>query len=194
MDSVQLSSTSSVVRESKDNELLKSNVLRSYFLKSSDLPPVPEDVISAERAGKHFAETDRQSPPRKPAKIPINELSSSIVASHKLMQAIQQQNSKDVEQKTEDCVSSANSVPHCRPGPSLVLTLPLLPSDSHPVVAMPQSKQRLFDEFFIIGAEPSAVESLKVSDVAYLPPSVLFQYPNLPENSDWYVPSGLSRG
>ena len=42
----------------------------------------------------------------------------------------------------------------------------------------------LFEEFFIIGAETSIVEDMK--EPTSLGSQILFQFPNLPENVQWY--------
>jgi len=88
-------------------------------------------------------------------KIPVNEISNSIAGGHKLME-----------------VSKAKT--------SLKLTLPTLNKSVHEFL----HNDRLFEEFFIISAPLSAIDSMSIP--GYLPSSILFQYPNLPENSDWY--------
>lgn len=71
---------------------------------------------------------------------------------------------------------------------------PPLPSP----VSQQQLKARLFEEFFIVGVDTVAIEGMKTtSQVTYLPPERLFQYPGLPENSSWYLtqskPAAIAR-
>jgi hypothetical protein len=47
-------------------------------------------------------------------------------------------------------------------------------------------RNRLFKEFFIIGAIPSVFNSTVIKDSVYIQPTVLYQYPNFPQNINWY--------
>lgn len=47
---------------------------------------------------------------------------------------------------------------------------------------------KLFEEFFIIGVDSEEVRNIdkKGCEVFSVPPTKLFQYPNLPQNANWY--------
>jgi len=45
--------------------------------------------------------------------------------------------------------------------------------------------KRLFEEFFVVGCDQESVENVKMKDFAFVKPTKLFQYPNLPEDKDW---------
>jgi hypothetical protein len=51
----------------------------------------------------------------------------------------------------------------------------------------PNSKLRIFEEFFVVGVDRETVANVKIHDVLYMPPTTLLQYPNKPENENWYV-------
>ncbi len=46
--------------------------------------------------------------------------------------------------------------------------------------------KRIFDEFFVIGTDSEGLEGAKIKDFAFVKPKKLFQYPNLPEDKNWY--------
>ena len=50
-----------------------------------------------------------------------------------------------------------------------------------------ENNPKIFEEFFIIGADIKAIESCssKIKGNVYFEPKVIFQYPDLPENKDW---------
>lgn len=46
--------------------------------------------------------------------------------------------------------------------------------------------KRLFEEFFVIGADAQSVDTQKIKEFSIIPPKKLYQYPNLPENKNEY--------
>ena len=127
------------------------------------------------------------------------------MASHKLIQAIKCEQPKTVEKMeapkvNENCISSGDATSPAKPAPPIIMTLPLFPdtqklttissTDETETLSTPPppvTRKRLFEEFFIIGAPASAVDAVTINGMTYLPPSILFQYPNLPEYSTWYL-------
>lgn len=48
-----------------------------------------------------------------------------------------------------------------------------------------EAKKKLFEDFFVIGADLQSIEKIKTKDPVFIQPKRLFQYPNLPENKNW---------
>jgi len=106
----------------------------------------------------------------------MNELSSSIVGSRKFI--------KSLKSSFQACETPSRM--NYSPTGRLQLKLPSKFNSTETSTTLISSpKTHLFEEFFIISAPLSSVETVKIIDFAYLPPTVLFQYPNLPENTDW---------
>lgn len=51
--------------------------------------------------------------------------------------------------------------------------------------AEPKYSKRLFEEFFVIGADDEKDEIQKLKGITYVNPKKLYQYPDLPENKNW---------
>lgn len=120
----------------------------------------------------------------------MTELSRSIVGSQQVIKSLRY----DLQShKPELAVTNSVRMTYTPTG-RLLLTIPPPPKipqssmtksrSSHVEIAQ-MPKNRLFEEFFIISAPFSQVDSAKLTDFAYLPPTVIFQYPNLPENANW---------
>ncbi len=45
---------------------------------------------------------------------------------------------------------------------------------------------RLFEEFFVVGVDAEAAEGVKIKEFAFVKPKKLYQYPNRPEDQNWY--------
>lgn len=107
-------------------------------------------------------------------KLKMNKLLESIVGSNKLMQSLKEPlfNTKNLS-KTQSSVHTNR----------FSLKFPPPPKTAEITTKQPI---KLFEEFFIISAPLDLVDAVKLVDFAYLPPSILYKYPNLPENSDWY--------
>jgi len=68
---------------------------------------------------------------------------------------------------------------------SSIVGLPIQPTNEVIEITHKQ-RNRLFEEFFIIGAMPSVLNSIPIKDSVNIQPTVLYQYPNLPQNINWY--------
>lgn len=159
--------TPEIIEEAKNpvNPQLKDSLKSS---ESSVIASVTEDIIAQEM-------------PKAKAKLRMNELLCSIVGSHKLMQSLKEPlaSSKGASKTPSANFSSTGGFSLKFPPP------PKTASTTIQKLANTR-KARLFEEFFIISAPLDLVDKAKLIDFAYLPPSVLYQYPNLPEHRNWY--------
>lgn len=70
---------------------------------------------------------------------------------------------------------------------SSIIGLPIKPvNETERSVNSGKPRNRLFEEFFIIGAPSSTVSEVAIKDSARVEPSILLQYPDLPQNANWY--------
>eukprot|EP00826_Nyctotherus_ovalis_P014474 TRINITY_DN14037_c0_g1_i1.p1 TRINITY_DN14037_c0_g1~~TRINITY_DN14037_c0_g1_i1.p1 ORF type:complete len:264 (+),score=56.16 TRINITY_DN14037_c0_g1_i1:73-864(+) len=160
--------TPEIIEEAKNlvNPQLKDSLKSS---ESSVIASVTEDIVAQEM-------------PKTRTKLRVNELLCSIVGSHKLMQSLKEPlGSSKVASKTPSATFSSTG------GFSLKFPPPPKTAGSARQKLVSKRRTRLFEEFFIISAPLDLVDKVKLIDFAYLPPSILYQYPNLPEHRNWYL-------
>lgn len=148
----------------------------------------PKSSMMDSAAGKYISQRqsrflDNTVVKRARRNLMVSELSKSIVGSQRFI--------KSLKSSFQDCDISSKTPTKLTFSPSgrLQLQLPQRPATSKPTETPPLTKHQnhLFEEFFIISAPLSSVDNLKINDFAFLPPTVLFQYPNLPEHREWYI-------
>lgn len=59
--------------------------------------------------------------------------------------------------------------------------------ESRNSIIIKSEENKLFEEFFIIGEFPDVIDSIEIVSMNYLPSKVIFQYPGLNENENWYL-------
>lgn len=124
----------------------------------------------------------------------IKQLTNSIVAGNKLMSAIKKLQNDDIEKSKnlkEKHALKISPPPLSKDTPFIVMPPPNVVQNSPKqksgiVIPDPPVRKRIFEEFFILGVTKETVNSTILTDISYMPPQIIFQYPNLPINSNWY--------
>jgi len=155
--------TPEIINEEK-NGISNSQVKNS--IGSSVMDSVAEDITLVKANHPLIAKSK--------SKLKMNKLLESIVGSKELMQSLEEPllNAKDLSKTTSATYTNRLSLKFSPPPKTTERTT--------------KQRNRLLEEFFIISAPLALVDKVKLIDFAYLPPSILYQYPNLPENKNWY--------